>query len=54
MAVDTLLPSGDDGGWPTNGWADIDNTIASPSGVALETTVDNDVVIIDFNKYSYS
>ena len=47
MTIETLLPSGDDDGWPTNAWTDIDNTIAIPSGVALETTVDNDVVLID-------
>ena len=47
MTVETLLPSGDDNGWPTNDWTDIDNTIATPSGTALETTVDDDVVLID-------
>lgn len=47
MTIETLLPSGDNDGWPTNNWDDMDTTIATPSGVALETTIDNDVVLID-------
>ena len=47
MSNDVLLPSGDDNGWPTNNWDDTNNTIAAASGTALETTTDNDVVVID-------
>ena len=44
---ETLLPNADDSGWPTGTFADIDNTIASPSGTFMSATTDPDVLIID-------
>jgi hypothetical protein len=47
MATDTLVPNGDDGGWPTGAFGDIDETIASADGAIMSTTVDDDVVLLD-------
>lgn len=47
MATETLVPSGDDNGWPTGNWDNIEETIASADGLTLETNIDDDVVRID-------
>ncbi len=47
MTVDILYPNADDSGWEAGTWDDCNNTIASPSGTPLETSIDNDVVVID-------
>ena len=49
MTIEFLYPSGDDNGWPTNDWTDIEESIASADGVALETGVDDDIVLIDLD-----
>jgi hypothetical protein len=47
MASDKLLPNGDDSGWPTGTFADIDEGIASADGSVMSTTVDDDVLLLD-------
>ncbi len=49
MAVETLFPNGDDNGWPTGDWTDIDESIASADGAVMSTNTKNDVVIIDLD-----
>jgi len=49
MTVETLFPNGDDGGWPTGGFANIDEGIASADGLTYETSIDNDVTVIDLD-----
>lgn len=51
MPVFTRFPSGDDGGWPTGTWEDIDESIASADGAVLATSIDDDVVIIDVGDF---
>lgn len=47
MSTDKLLPNGDDGGWPTGSYLNIDEGIASADGSVLSTNVDDDTVVID-------
>ena len=47
MALDTLLPNGDDSGWPTGAFTDIDEGIASADAAVMSTTIDDDVLIVD-------
>ncbi len=47
MAVDKLLPNGDDSGWPTGAFTDIDEGIASADAAVMSTTIDDDVLIVD-------
>ena len=47
MALDTLLPNGDDSGWPTGAFADIDEGIASADAAVMSTTIDDNVLIVD-------
>lgn len=47
MAEETLLPNGDNSGWPTGSYLDIDEGIASADANVLSTTTDNDLVIVD-------
>jgi hypothetical protein len=47
MALDTLLPNGDDSGWPTGAFTDIDEGIASADAAVMFTTIDDDVLIVD-------
>ena len=49
MTIETLFPSGDNNGWPTGDWPNIDESIASADGLTLETSIDDDVVIIDLD-----
>jgi len=49
MAIETLFPNGDDGGWPTGNAGNIDEGIASADGATLETSIDDDVVIVDLD-----
>jgi len=49
MTIETLFPNGDDNGWPTGDWTDIDESIASADGNNLETSIDDDVVVIDLD-----
>jgi len=49
MTIETLVPNGDDGGWPTGSYLDVDEGIASVDGVFLETNTDPDVVILDLS-----
>ena len=49
MAVETLFPSGDDNGWPTGDWTDIDEGIAAADAAILGATTDPDVVLIDLD-----
>jgi len=44
---ETLLPNGDDSGWTSGTFEDINNGISTPSGVALLTTVNPDTLILD-------
>ena len=52
MATITLVPDSDDSGWEAGTFADIDNLIATPSGTFLETSVDDDVVVLTFTNQS--
>lgn len=54
MATDTLYPNGDDGGWPTGSYLDIDESTGSPDAAVLSTTVDDDIVIIDLDATAVS
>lgn len=54
MAIETLFPNGDDGGWPTGSSADIAEGIASADGSVLTTTIKNDVVDIDLDATAIS
>ena len=47
MATELRFPSGDDGGWPTGDFLNIDEGIASADAATLETSIDDDVVVID-------
>jgi len=49
MATETLVPNGDDGGWPTGGFADIDEDFGSPDAATMETSIDDDVVVLDLS-----
>lgn len=51
MPIFARFPSGDDGGWPTGTWEDIDESIASADGAVLSTNTGDDVVIIDVGDF---
>ncbi len=41
MTIETLFPNGDDAGWPSGGFADIDESIAAADGLIYTTTIKN-------------
>jgi len=49
MATEVLYPNGDDNGWPTGDWTDIDESIASADGAVMSTSTEPDTVIIDLD-----
>jgi len=49
MTIENLFPNGDDNGWPTGDWTDIEESIASADGATMETNIDDDVVVIDLD-----
>jgi len=44
---ETLVPNGDDSGWPTGTFEDINETIASADGNVMSATTDPDVLVLD-------
>ena len=52
MATETRFPSGDDNGWPTGDWTNIDESIAAADAATLETNIDDDVVVIDIGDFA--
>lgn len=50
MSEETLVPNGDDSGWPTGTFADLDEGIASADGLVMSTDADGegDVLNLDF------
>lgn len=49
MTIETLLPNGDDSGWPTGSFLDIDEGIASADGSIMATTTTDDVLDVDLD-----
>lgn len=51
MTEETLVPNGDDSGWPTGTFADIDEGIVSADGLVMSTDSDGDgdVLNLDFS-----
>jgi len=50
MSEESLLPNGDDGGWTTGGWADIDELVSSPTDSDFIQTAANgegEVILFD-------
>ena len=49
MAIKVLYPNGDDNGWPTGDYLNIDESIASADGLTYATNVDNDTTVVDLD-----
>ncbi len=49
MAGELLVPNGDDSGWTSGAFGDIDEEIANVDGALMLTTVNPDVVILDLS-----
>ena len=46
---ETLVPNGDDSGWPSGTYADIDEGVPGDEVASMSTTIDDDLLILDLS-----
>jgi len=49
VATEKLNINGDDNGWPTGDFTDVDEAVASADGAVMATTTENDLIIFDLD-----